>query len=55
MEIVADIDTIESQLAKPEPNRGIVKAAWDAVKVAATIDGCSDLVLRASHLIAGFL
>jgi hypothetical protein len=55
MEIVADIDTIESQLAKPEPNRGIVKAAWDAVKVAATIDGCSDLVLRASHLIARFL
>ena len=54
MEIVADIDTIESQLAKPEPNRGIVKAAWDAVKVAATIDGCSDLVLRASHLIADF-
>jgi hypothetical protein len=26
MELVADVDTIQSQLAKPEPNRGIVKA-----------------------------
>src|SRR6266850_3779249 len=25
MDLVADIDTIQSQLAKPEPNRGIVK------------------------------
>jgi hypothetical protein len=53
--IVADIDTLESQLAKPEPNRGIIKAAWEAVKVAATIDGCTNLVHQASQLIAGFL
>src|SRR5262245_39910068 len=30
MELVADVETIQSQLAKPEPNRGIVKAAWEA-------------------------
>jgi hypothetical protein len=51
MELVADLDTIQSQLAKPEPNRGIVKAAWEAVKIAATIDGCSALVQ--SGLISG--
>jgi hypothetical protein len=55
MEFVADIDTIQSQLAKPEPNRGIVKAAWETVKAAAAINGCSALVLKASGLIAGFL
>jgi hypothetical protein len=55
MELVADIDTIQSQLAKPEPNRGIVKVAWEAVKLAATIDGCTALVQKVSDLIAGFL
>lgn len=55
MTLVADIDTIQSQLAKPEPNRGIVSAAWDAVKVAATIDGCAGLVGKASDLISGLL
>ena len=28
MNLVADIETIQSQLAKPEPNRGILKVAW---------------------------
>lgn len=55
MELVADIETIQSQLAKAEPNRGIVKAAWEAVKGAATIDGCVAVVQKVSGLIAGFL
>jgi hypothetical protein len=55
MELVADIDTIQSQLVKPEPNRGIVKAAWETVKLAAAIDGCADFVHHVSGLIAGFL
>jgi hypothetical protein len=55
MSFVADIDTIQSQLVKPEPNRGIVKAAWEAVKIAATINGCSALVQKVSGLIAGFV
>jgi hypothetical protein len=54
MEIVADIETIQSQLAKPEPNRGIIKAAWETVKAAATINGCASLVHTASGLISGF-
>ncbi len=55
MELVADIDTIQSQLAKPEPNRSIVKAAWETVKGAATVNGCISLVQKVSGLIAGFL
>jgi hypothetical protein len=55
MDLVADIDTIQSQLAKPAPNRGIVKAAWESVKGAAAINGCVALVQKASGLIAGFL
>lgn len=53
--IVADIDTIESQLAKPEPDRRIIKAAWESVKAAAAIQGCADLVRRVAQLIGGLL
>lgn len=55
MGLVADIDTIESQLAKPEPNRGIIRAAWETVKAAATINGCAGLVEKVAGLIGGFL
>src|SRR5438093_648150 len=51
MNFVADIDTIESQLAKPQPNRSIIAAAWEAVKTAAAINGCANLVQKVSGLI----
>jgi len=53
--IVADIDTIESQLAKPEPNRGIIAAAWESVKAASAIGGCADLVQRVAQFIGALL
>lgn len=48
---VADIDTVQSQLAKPEPNRNIVAAALESLQVAAAIDGCAGLVEKVGHLI----
>jgi hypothetical protein len=55
LELVADIDTIQSQLAKPEPNRTIIQAAWDVVKSAAAINGCTVLVHKVAGLLAHFL
>jgi hypothetical protein len=55
MDLVADIETIETQLAKPKPSRQIIAAAWEAVKTAATIDGCVGLVTKAAGLIAPFI
>jgi hypothetical protein len=55
MELVADIDTIQSQLAKPEPNRSIIQSAWGIVKAAATINGCTALVTKITGLIGMFL
>lgn len=55
MALVADIDTIQSQLAKPQPNKGILGAAWDSVKGAAAIAGCAAFVERVSSLIKGLL
>jgi len=53
--LVADIDTIQTQLAKPEPNGGIIRAAWDSVKTAGSIDGCVGLVTKAAGLLGAFL
>jgi hypothetical protein len=53
--LVADIDTIQSQLTKPPPNKGILAAAWETVKSAATIDGCISLVDKVSWWIGGLL
>ena len=55
MNLVADIDTIQSQLAKPNPNRTIVGVAWEVVKGAAAISGCASLVDRVAGLIRRFL
>jgi len=49
---VSDIDTIQSQLGKPSPNRGIVAAAWESVKAAAAIEGCATLVHHIGTLVA---
>lgn len=53
--LIADIDTVQSQLAKPQPNRGIVSAAWEAVRGAAAIDGCAHLVAKVAGLIGGVI
>jgi len=55
MSFVADIETIQTQLAKPEPNRGIIKAAWETVKGAAAINGFATLVTKVADLIAAML
>jgi hypothetical protein len=55
MSVVADIETIQSQLAKPQPNRSIVSAAWSAINGAAAIGECVALVERVGAYIAPLL
>ena len=55
MTLIADIETIQSQLAKPEPNRTIIRSAWETVKGAASINGCASLVQKVVGLIGGFV
>lgn len=55
MSLVADIDTIQSQLAKHAPNKTIIASAWEAVRGAATLSGCADLITRIQGLITGIL
>jgi hypothetical protein len=51
LNLVSDIDTIQSQLGKPTPNRGILSSAWEGVKGAAAINGCTALVAKTAALI----
>lgn len=55
LSIIADIETINGQLAKPMPHKAIVKAAWDAVtssKAAALIQSGSR-IMKAIETIIG--
>lgn len=52
---VADIHTIQTQLAKPQPSKGIIQAAWATVKGAAAIGGCASFVGRVQELIQGVM
>src|SRR6267378_1379153 len=55
LSFVADIDTVQSQLAKPAPNHGIIATAWQAIKGAAIVAECIPLVERVQHFIAPFI
>ena len=55
MTLVANIDTIQSQLATPKPSKGILQAAWDTIRTATTLNGCTSLVGKVGHLIADTL
>lgn len=48
---VAEIETIQSQLAKPAPNKGILKAAWAGLEGLSTFEGCTAAVQRVVPLI----
>lgn len=50
---IADIETIQTQLAKSVPNRGIIGAAWATLTAAAAISGCADFVEKAGVLTPG--
>jgi len=55
LSVVADIETIQSQLAKPKPSTGIISAAWSAIKGAAVIGEFAGLVRHVAHYISPFL
>lgn len=52
LNVVADIETIQSQLAKPSPSKHILSAAWAAAKGTAVASECVALVDRVADLIA---
>jgi hypothetical protein len=49
LDVVADIDSIQSQLAKPNPNRTLVQGAWETVKKLDTVLGLADKAHKPSN------
>jgi hypothetical protein len=52
---VADIDSIQSQLAKASPNRTVIQGAWESVKKLDKVLGFADKVAKVVRLLAPFL
>jgi len=55
LSVVADLDTLQAQLQKPEPNRSVVKTLWSGIDAAVTAAGFAELVQKGADLIAPLL
>ena len=55
LDAVADIDSIESQLAKAAPNRTVIQGAWDGLGKLDTVLGLTEKVAKVAALLAPFL
>jgi hypothetical protein len=55
LDIVADVDSIQSQLAKADPNRTVIQGAWETVKKLDTVMGLADKVTKVAAFLAPFL
>lgn len=55
LDAVADIDSIQSQLAKTKPSNTVIQGAWETVKRLDTVLGLADKVGRVGALLTPFL
>ncbi|MBN8550381.1 MAG: hypothetical protein J0M12_13795 [Deltaproteobacteria bacterium] len=55
LDAVADIDSVESQLAKSSPNSAIVKGAWEGIKKLDTVAGLTEKIFKLGALLGPFL
>ncbi|MFV0442470.1 MAG: hypothetical protein ACK5Q5_02755 [Planctomycetaceae bacterium] len=55
MDLIADIDTIQSQLARSEPKPAVIKAAWESIEPLSKIASFASLVLNVGRQIGQFL
>lgn len=55
LDIVADIDSLQSQLQKPLPSGSVVRTPWAGIEKAVTAAGFADLVAKAAGVIAPLL
>ena len=55
LDIVADIDSLQAQLQRPEPQKSIIHALWSGIEKVAAVGGVVELLHRASELIQPLL
>jgi len=55
LELAVDVESIKDQLAKPVPNKGVVRQLWAGLEKVSTVSGVADVYDRVSHFISGLL
>ncbi len=55
LDLVTDIDSIQDQLAKPNPNKSVIKTLWSGIEKAVTVGSLVELIGKASPLIVGLI
>jgi hypothetical protein len=55
IELVVDVDTLQSQLGRPNPNRELISQLWEGISRAASIAGLADAAAKVGALIAGLV
>lgn len=52
---IGDIDSIQSQLAKPEPNKSVIATLWGGVEKAARLAGLADKICKISRYLSAII
>jgi len=55
MELVVDVDTLQTQLARPTPNRGVISGLWEGINRAPSIAGLADAAVKVAALLTPLL
>jgi hypothetical protein len=55
VDVVVDIDSMQDQLAKPNPNKSVIQSLWEGINRAASIAGLADAAAKVAPFIAGLL
>ena len=51
VDLVVDIDSIQDQLAKPSPNKTVIKSLWEGIKETASIAGLVEIIAKTTSFI----
>lgn len=51
LDIVVDIDTLQAQLAKRNPNRDLISKLWDGISRAASLAGLADAAAKVTPIV----
>jgi hypothetical protein len=55
IELVVDVDTLQSQLGRPNPNRELISRLWEGISRAASIAGLAEAATKVGALVAGLV
>jgi hypothetical protein len=53
--VVADIDSLQAQLQKPNPDKTVIQKLWSAIQKVAVVGGVVDLIQKASEQLGPLL